>query len=371
MTARKFRCWLHRWILGSLGLVPATLAAQTRPAPTRVDVADGVYLFQSSAYGDVGLDGNSVVIVGTDGVLVFDSNGTPAGARAVLAEIRKLTSLPVKYLVNSHWHWDHWYGAEAYREAFPALQVITHEKTRQLMAGPAIAFNQPGLDQQLPEHIRAVEQQLAKARSATPPTDTVALVAHLAQDRFFLQQKLDTKHTLATITFTDSLTLYLGNRVVKLLHHDRAITPGDTWLYLPGEKIVVLGDLLINPITFALFCYPEGWIRTLEAIDALDAAVLVPGHGAPMKDESLLKATTALLKREHAMVRELKPAGKAVDEIRAAVLADPEVLSLRASITGGVTARNDAFALYLVDWFVRRAMQELDGRLDDSIPRIP
>jgi glyoxylase-like metal-dependent hydrolase (beta-lactamase superfamily II) len=77
-------------------------------------------------------------------------------------------------------------------------------------------------------------------------------------------------------------------------HTDRAITPGDAWLWLPDERIAVLGDLLINPITFALFCYPSAWIRTLEAIDAIDAAVLVPGHGAPMRDETLLKATMAL-----------------------------------------------------------------------------
>src|SRR6476469_4551886 len=77
-------------------------APPVRPAPTRVDVAPGVYLFQTTPYGDAGLDGNSVVIVGDDGVLVFDANGTPAGATAVLAEIRKITPRPVKYLVLSH-----------------------------------------------------------------------------------------------------------------------------------------------------------------------------------------------------------------------------------------------------------------------------
>src|SRR3954464_8231129 len=92
-------------------------AAPSRPAPVRVDIAPGIYLFQTQPYGDAGLDGNSVVIVGDDGVLVFDANGTPAGASAVLAEIRKITPRPVRYLVLSHWHWDHWYGAEVYRNA--------------------------------------------------------------------------------------------------------------------------------------------------------------------------------------------------------------------------------------------------------------
>src|SRR5258705_358853 len=80
-------------------------------APNHTEGAPGIHLFQTVRYGDVGLDGNSIGILSDEGVLVFDANGTPAAARAVLAEIRKLTKQPVRYLVLSHWHWDHWYGA--------------------------------------------------------------------------------------------------------------------------------------------------------------------------------------------------------------------------------------------------------------------
>jgi len=99
-------------------LLALTLGAWTPPPPAHTEVAPGVHLFQTQPYGDVGLDGNSVAIVSDDGVLVFDANGTPAAARAVLAQIRRLTKQPVRYLVYSHWHWDHWYGAEVYAAAF-------------------------------------------------------------------------------------------------------------------------------------------------------------------------------------------------------------------------------------------------------------
>lgn len=352
-------------LLVVLLLVPASAVAQARPAPVRTQVARNVYLFQSSPYGDVGLDGNSVVIVSDEGVLVFDSNGTPAGALAVLAEIRKITRQPVKYLVNSHWHWDHWYGAEVYRDSFPDVRIVTHERTRELMAGAAIAFNQPGLDRQLPGHISEIEQQVANA------TSKQALQEHLERDRFFLQQKRSVRHTLANITFSDSLTIHLGNREIRVLHHDRAITTGDAYLYLPDERIVVMGDLLINRITFALFCYPSGWIRTLEAIDALDASTLVPGHGAVMRDEALLKATIGLLERERTLATESKSKGLTIAEAKEAILADSEVLRYRATITGGATSSTEAFAVYLVDWFVRRVYQEIEGTLNDSIPRTP
>src|SRR5688572_1889274 len=121
--------------------MPPNASGQSSRAPKKTEVAPGIFVFSTPPYGDVGLDGNSIVIVSSDGVLVFDSNGTPAAAAAVLAEIRRITDRPVRYLVHSHWHWDHWYGAEVYKEAFPGVQIISHEKTRQMMMGPALEFN--------------------------------------------------------------------------------------------------------------------------------------------------------------------------------------------------------------------------------------
>jgi glyoxylase-like metal-dependent hydrolase (beta-lactamase superfamily II) len=118
------------------------LAAQNRTEPTRTELAPGIFLFTTPRYGDVGLDGNSIAILSNDGVLVFDTNGTPAAAAAVLAQIRTLTDRPVRYVVNSHWHWDHWYGTETYLQAFPDLRIVAHEKTRTMMMGrrsPSIA----------------------------------------------------------------------------------------------------------------------------------------------------------------------------------------------------------------------------------------
>ena len=348
-----------------LALLSFAVPAFAHPAPTRTEVAPGVFLFRTEPYGDVGLDGNSVAIVGGNAVLVFDANGTPDAARAVLAQIRALTDRPVRYLVYSHWHWDHWYGGEVYKAAFPNLVVISHEATHRLMDGPAIAFNRPGLETQLPAHIAQVEAERAKAVGAAESL----YAAHVAADRAFLAAKKGFHPTLANVTFRDSLTIHLGGRSVHVLHHDRAITPGDIYLWLPESNVVVTGDLLINPITYALFCYPDGWIASLEAIDALDAKTLVPGHGAELHDEALLHATIALLEREKVVALAAKKAGKDAAAAKMAVLADPRVLELRATITGGDAKRNDAFALYLVEWFVKRVYSEADGPLTDEIPK--
>src|SRR5262245_53176033 len=185
-------------------VVPLVVSGAARPAPVRTEIAPGIHLFTTASYGDVGLDGNSIAVLSNDGVLVFDSNGTPAASAAVLAQIRTLTDKPVRYVVNSHWHWDHWYGTETYTAAFPGVQVVAHEKTRAMMAGPAVAFNRPGLEHQLPAYIASLEKRAAAG-------DT-ALQARLEEDRFFLDQKKGVRHTLPTLTYSERMTIDMGER---------------------------------------------------------------------------------------------------------------------------------------------------------------
>jgi glyoxylase-like metal-dependent hydrolase (beta-lactamase superfamily II) len=361
--------WIRRGLwLGLSVLAPAASAGH--PPPTRTQVADGVYLFRTEPYGDVGLDGNSVAILSRDGVLVFDANGTPAAASAVLAEIRKLTAVPVRFLVLSHWHWDHWYGAEVYKQAFPDVQIVSHEAGRRMMAGPALDFNKPGLESGLPGYVASLEKKLAEAQAKSPlPPELPALKAQVEADRFFLEQKRGVRHTLADVTFTDRLTLHLGGREIQVRHPGRAVTPGDAFVFLPEEKVLLTGDLLVNPVSFALSCYPTEWLEALEQLDALDASVIVPGHGAPLRDEELLHATRDLLRELLQQGRLAKAKGLEPDQARAVI--SPQLQALKDRIVGGDTSAAQAFDVYLVDWFLHRVYEELDGPLTDAIGPIP
>lgn len=335
-------------------------APHRHAAPQQTKVADGVYLFTTPPYGDVGLDGNSIAITSEDGVLVFDTNGTPAASAAVLEQIRALTDRPVRYIVNSHWHWDHWYGTETYLNAFPSVQVVAHETTREMMKGPALAFNAPGLERDLPNYLQGLEEKAA----ATP-----ALQSTLEEDRFFLEQKRSVHHVFPTVTFSDRLTIRLGEREIQVRHADRAVTPGDAFLYLPAEKVVITGDLLVNPVSFALSCYPSGWLRTLEAIDALDAAVIVPGHGAPLHDKALLHATMDVFRVLLREGRAARDRGLAVDDARTAIM--PQLRDPMLRITGGDARTSSAFEIQLVDWYLHRVYDELAGPLTNAIAPIP
>src|SRR5262245_65759545 len=79
-----------------------SLTAQNRPAPTKTEIAPGIVMFATANYGDVGLDGNSIAVLSRDGVLVFDTNGTPASSAAGLAGSRTLTAQPVRWMCNAH-----------------------------------------------------------------------------------------------------------------------------------------------------------------------------------------------------------------------------------------------------------------------------
>ena len=347
-------------LLLTLVLCSVSLTAQNRPAPAATEVAPGVILFTTPSYGDVGLDGNSIAVLSRDAVLVFDTNGTPAAAAAVLAEIRKRTDRPVRWIVNSHWHWDHWYGTETYQRAFPDVGIVAHEKTRTLMMGPALEFNRPGIETQLPNYLKALEQ-----RAAANP----ALRATLDEDRFFLEQKSHVRHTFPNVTFADRLAIELGDRHVEVLNYGRGVTPGDAFVYLPAEKVLLIGDLIVNPVTFALSGYPTEWLHVLERIDRLDVETIVTGHGAPLHDKRLLHATMDVFR---VLLREGKAArekGRTADQAKDEIF--PGLHDLMVAITGDVPATNAAFKLQLVDWYLHRVYDELDGPLSDAIAAIP
>src|ERR1041385_6300288 len=83
-----------------------------------VKVADGIWAFVAPETKSGLVSGNSIAIIGDDGVLVVDSGQIPSLTRRMIAEIRQKTDKPVRSLVNTHWHWDHNFGNFVYREEF-------------------------------------------------------------------------------------------------------------------------------------------------------------------------------------------------------------------------------------------------------------
>jgi glyoxylase-like metal-dependent hydrolase (beta-lactamase superfamily II) len=229
-----------------------------------------------------------------------------------------------------------------------------------MMDGPAIEFNRPGLERDLPRYVEQVEQHAIADPALRPVAD---------DDRLFLDEKRNAHLVLPDIMFSERLSIHLGEREIEVLNYGRGVTPGDTFVYLPRERVLLLGDLIVNPITFALSCYPTEWVRVLERIDKLDADVIVTGHGPALHDKSLLHTTTEVFRKLIRAGADAKRRGLSVDEAKEAVM--PTLRAEMLSITQDDPRLNESFKTQMVDWFLHRVYEELDGPLDDTIAAIP
>src|SRR4051812_40691137 len=109
---------------------------ETLLAYHQVQVADGIYAFVSPESKVPLVSGNQIAIIGEDAVLVVDSGHFPSLTKRVIADIRKLTDKPVRYLVNTHWHADHVSGNGEYKAAWPGVSFISTPETRERLANP-------------------------------------------------------------------------------------------------------------------------------------------------------------------------------------------------------------------------------------------
>jgi cyclase len=330
-------------------------------------VTDGVYQFSVSDYGDVGMSGNSVAVVTSDGVLLFDTTGTPASARLILAELKKITKQPVRYVVNSHWHWDHWGGNEVFKAAFPSVQIISQEKTRDLMMHDSIEWNRDYLAKLIPEHIQEIDAAVAKAKlDAKDPARIARLEALAAADRDFLKQKQSLTNTFPNQAFSESMKIFLGETEIDILHA-RAITPGDTFVYLPKERLLVTGDILVYPIPFAIGgTYPSNWLDSLKRIKALDPETIIPGHGPAQRDQSFLNANLKLFQQVLEDVKRAKASGLSLEQTAQQL---EKNVAEYAKVLGLGEKSYDSVDGFFLQGFIKNAYLEIDHPLSDTPAR--
>jgi glyoxylase-like metal-dependent hydrolase (beta-lactamase superfamily II) len=108
-------------------------------------------------------------------------------------------------------------------------------------------------------------------------------------------------------------------RPVELRYFGRGNTDGDAVVWMPEQRVVASGDLVVHPTPYGFGSYPADWIEALEAIKALDYAYLIPGHGAVQPDTAYVDQLIALMAEVRAQVGPLAEAGLSLEEVRAEV----------------------------------------------------
>src|SRR3984885_1497053 len=185
-----------------LALLLFVAALSTSAADDLFDIkpmADGVYAaIAKPAYK---VNCNAAIILFDDSVLVVDTHSKPSAARALIEQIRKLTDKPVRYVVNTHFHWDHYQGNQAYPSSWPAgVEIISSEATR-------LNIEQRGIPRvkheitTMPQEIEKLKMDLA---AETDPKQKQELQSNLSQAQDYFSELKSMQVTLPTLTFDHS-----------------------------------------------------------------------------------------------------------------------------------------------------------------------
>jgi cyclase len=268
-------------------------------------LADDVYAGIVSPEGNA--VGNSGVVVLDNGVLVFDTHFTPEAGQSLMSALRSVTSKPVRYVINSHWHADHTHGNQAFADA----QMISSTNARRDMQQMDI----PSMNR----NIKIAQTQLEElGRSAVQEQDSIQkerINSQIKARRDFLDTMSRLKFMTPVVTFDDSIKIQDGKREIRLYYYGKGHTDGDILMLVPDAKIVFLGDLFFNDaIPNVQDASILEWMKTLGKILELDADKFVPGHG-PVGSKSDVKRFLDYFEELKAMIEPAIARGESREQV--------------------------------------------------------
>jgi glyoxylase-like metal-dependent hydrolase (beta-lactamase superfamily II) len=296
-------------MIGALALTscsappPAPQAALGNLYPYRIEeLAPRVHLLTQGNECHLQPRGNVGVVEQRLGVVLIDSGGSPAAAEEVIAFVRSRTSKPVTWIVLTHWHGDHVLGVARLLQEWPKARVIATKQTREMLEDPASDRFMPGDDAsanaKFHENVAGgVEFLKRQSEDAKLPGAVRAGYAQASREFAQFGREMRTARRVApNFPFPHLILLPDEEAPVDLRFFGRANTAGDAIAWLPRQRVVFTGDVVVAPIPYGFNTYPTEWVATLEQILALDFAVLAPGHGSAMRDTQYVDRLIRMLK---------------------------------------------------------------------------
>jgi cyclase len=329
------------------GFLRAAWARAQRPAGSArlfdiQKVADGVYFGQ--AHPQILTNCNAAIFVNSQEVVVVDAHSKPSAAAALVAQIKKeVTSKPVRYLVNTHFHWDHTQGDAAYRATGSKVEIIASEATKQLLAQSARNRLKDSLDG-VPQIIDALKMRSAKAST---PREKESYEEQIRQAQAYLDEMKSFTPELPDITFAKSYQIKDRAFDIQIEFHGRAHTAGDVAVFCPQRRTVASGDAVIGWVPNIADGYPREWPRTIDSIAELSPDRVLPGHGPLQQDRQRMIQMRNYIEELTGLVESGKKAGKPLAELKATVTPS-SVKSLGANGYGAYMAENlNRFSVYV------------------------
>jgi glyoxylase-like metal-dependent hydrolase (beta-lactamase superfamily II) len=327
----------------------------------QVNIAPGVYGFFERALNPI-VSGNIIAVVGERGVLVFDSGHHPPITREIVGAIKRLTDQPVRYLVVSHWHDDHWVGNAEFAEAYPELEVIAHPYTAAVMEQRKDQFAGAVCREELTRDSQSLRDQLASGKRADGSALSDASRERL--QRFVdatdeqLRQCDQMRYRGVDRQVARKRKIDLGGRTVEIEFLGRGNTAGDLIAYLPESKTILTGDIVVSPFPFATASYVTEWARVLRRIERMDLSTIVPGHGASMKDKAYVSDVALVLESIARQARAAYRPGMTAEELRTRI----DLTELSQKFSHGDPFIKANFDRMMGQLAVDRMWQELTGK---------
>ena len=243
----------------------------------------------ATATGSIYTGSNGAVIVNAEDVLIIDPGITAAAGRAFIQDVKTLTNKPVKYVVDTHYHYDHAFANQVFG---PEVTLIGHDMTRRHLMSNVLqqrTYQTNGV-QAIANTFTRLRDQIAKA---TDPQEKAVLQRQLAIHQAYADEQKLLKPTPPTTTLTNDLTLHRGGREIQIRFVGRAHTDGDVVVFLPQERIVATGDMVTNGLSYTGDAFVQEWPATLEKLNTIDFDTVIPGHGAVFKGKDQIRNLAA------------------------------------------------------------------------------
>jgi cyclase len=291
--------------------------------------AEGVYF--AHARPQTVINCNAAVFVRSKDVVVVDAHSKPSAASSLIAQIRReVTEKPVRYVINTHFHWDHTQGNHAYRETGEKVDFIATAATKQLMTEFGMVRMKASLDA-VPKQIDAMQERAGRSSSAAEKAFCAEQVRQL---RAYEADLKDYALELPTMTFDKS---YLMNDPALDLHldfHGHAHTAGDVFVFCPQRRALATGDASHGWLPFIADGFPKKWPGTLDEVSRAEFKYVLGGHGPLQLDRTVMVNQRNYIEELTGKVEEGKSTGLTVAEMQKRFT----VASLRSMQSNGYEA---------------------------------
>lgn len=291
--------------------------------------ADGVYFAKARAQAVINCNG--AVFVRSKDVVVVDAHSKPSAAASLIAQIkREVSDKPVRYVINTHFHWDHTQGDHAYRQTGSKVDIIATNATKRLMTDMSM--------KRMHESANDIALEIEKMRKRSETAGSAAEKSFCAEQiRQMEAYEAELKNftlELPDITFDDSYDLKDPAFDLHLQFHGHAHTAGDVFVHCSQRHALATGDASHGWVPNLGDGYPHAWPETIDKVMKSEFKYVLGGHGPMQSDRTVMTNQRNYIEELTGKVEEGKRDGLSVEEMQKRFT----VASLRSMQSNGYAA---------------------------------